>query len=258
MNTSWILFRQGLDACYAGGGRGMVLSVEYCSDPNGCGQWITKLTNLWRTTGDIQATWASMTSNLDSQNDMAAIAGPGHVNDPDMLQVGNAGMSYEEQKTHFSAWAVVAAPLLIGTDLVSGIDNETMSILSAPEVIAVDQDPLVVQGQRVSPANATGVECWAKPLQDGSVAALLMNRGLATDTPVCTWQQLGFAANTVAAVRDLWARASLGTATGSYSASVPSHGVQLVKITPSKVVEYLEQLHAGGVEGEEVPVHKWW
>ena len=67
-----------------------------------------------------------------------------------MLQVGNPGLSYEEQKAHFSAWAIVAAPLLIGTDLVSGVDNATMSILAAPEIVAVNQDPLGVQGIRVS------------------------------------------------------------------------------------------------------------
>ena len=93
----------------------------------------------------IQATWASIMSNLDNNNVMAPIAGPGHWNDPDMLQVGNPGLSDTEARAHFSAWCIVAAPLLIGADIVSGLDNATLAILGAPELVAVDQDPLGVQ-----------------------------------------------------------------------------------------------------------------
>lgn len=89
LNESWVLFRSGIDACTASGGRSMVFSVESCGtmNPGDCHTWIPKLANLWRTTGDIQATWASVMSNLDNNNVMAPIAGPGHWNDPDMLQV---------------------------------------------------------------------------------------------------------------------------------------------------------------------------
>jgi alpha-galactosidase len=150
-----------------------------------------------------------------------------------MLEVGQPGLTLTEQKSHFSAWAIMAAPLLISADLVSGIANDTLAILAAPEVIAVDQDPLGVQGTRVSPANATGVECWAKPLADGAVAALLLNRGAGAADITCTWTEMGLPAGAQAEVRDLWARADLGAFTGSYTAAgVESHGVVMVKVTP--------------------------
>lgn len=148
-----------------------------------------------------------------------------------MLQVGDAGLTFDEQKAHFSAWAIVAAPLLIGTDVVSGLDAPTLSILAAPEVIAVNQDPLGVQGVRVSPPAPNGGECWAKPLADGSVAAMLLNRGPAAATVTCTWAEIGLKDPAGAArVRDLWARADLGSFTGSYSASVDSHAAVVVKV----------------------------
>lgn len=153
--------------------------------------------------------------------------------DPDMLQVGNAGLSYDEQKSHFGAWCVVAAPLLIGTDLVSGIDNATLAILTAPEVIAVNQDALGVQGIRVSSSDPNGPECWAKPLADGSVAALLLNRGSSNASVTCTFTEVGLKnPGASASVRDLWARADLGTFTTQFSATLATHASMLVKITP--------------------------
>jgi alpha-galactosidase len=231
-NITWIDFRAGIARCEAGApNRTIVLSVESCGDPS-CGVWIKDLANLWRTTGDIQATWRSVLSNLDGNNVMAAFAGPGHWNDPDMLQVGDAGLSPDEARSHFSAWCVVAAPLLISNDLVSGIDSATLAILTAPEVIAVDQDALGVQGQRVSPAAPAGGECWAKPLADGSVAALLLNRGDAVADVTCTFAQLGLRDPAGAArVRDLWARADLGSATAAYTAKgLRPHASMLVKV----------------------------
>jgi alpha-galactosidase len=149
-----------------------------------------------------------------------------------MLQVGNAGLSPDEAQSHVAAWCIVAAPLLISNDLVSGIDDATLALLTAPEVIAVDQDVLGVQGVRVSPAAPAGAECWAKPLADGSVAALLLNRGEAPADVTCTFAELGLAnPNGAAAVRDLWARADLGSATGAYTAkALRAHQSMLVKI----------------------------
>ena len=85
-NTSWINFQQGFDRCYAETGRYIVKSIEYCRAPAGCGEWIAECANLWRTTGDVQNTWASIMGNIHSQDNMAAVARPGHFNDPDMLQ----------------------------------------------------------------------------------------------------------------------------------------------------------------------------
>jgi hypothetical protein len=252
----------------------MVLSVESCNDPTGCGVWLPLLANTWRTTGDIQATFASVLSNLDANNNMAAIARPGAFNDadsafffpapsaapsitappppsrrlatpasppprpvappyaPPVLQVGNAGLSPTEAKAHFAAWALIASPLLIGTDISNGVDAATLAILAAPEVIGVSQDPLGVQGVRVSPHAPAGTECWARPLADGTVAALLLNRGPAPAAATCTFAQLGLKDPAGAAtVRDLEARADLGTFTASFSVpALASHAARLVKV----------------------------
>lgn len=150
-----------------------------------------------------------------------------------MLQVGNAGLSPDEARSHFAAWAVVAAPLLIGADVVSGLDADSLAILTAPEVIAVNQDSLGVQGVRVSARNASGSECWARPLSDGSVAALLLNRALGAADATCTWEELGLRSPTAPArVRDLWARADLGSFSGAFTAKgLPGHASMLVKVS---------------------------
>ena len=148
-----------------------------------------------------------------------------------MLQIGNAGLNQEEARTHFFAWAVAAAPLLMATDL-SGLDAGSLALLGAPEVVAVDQDPLGVQGVRVSPAAPSGCECWARPLADGGVAALLVNRGGAPADASCSFEELGLRQPAApAAARDLWLRRGLGNFSGSITAQqLPPHGSLLVKL----------------------------
>ena len=240
-NKTWIDFRAGITRCTQGGGRPIVLSVESCNDPRpgGCGEWIGSLANMWRTTGDIQATFRSVMGNLDGNNDMAQFAGPGHFNDPDMLQIGNAGLSPVEARTHFAAWCIAAAPLLIAADLVSGLDADSMAVLSAPELVAVDQDPLGVQGVRVSPAAPQGSECWARPLADGGVAALLVNRGEGPADATCTFEELGLKdPSAPAQVRDLWRRADLGAFNASFTAkALPAHGSMAIKLTQQAVAK---------------------
>jgi len=151
-----------------------------------------------------------------------------------MLQIGDAGLSPIEARSHFGAWAVVAAPLLISSDIVSGLDPDSLEVLSAPEVIAVDQDVLGVQGVRVSPPQPQGVECWARPVHDGGIALLLLNRApLATASVTCTLAQVGvIKPGEGVAVRDLWARKDLGVFMSNFTAvNVPPHGSMLVKLT---------------------------
>jgi alpha-galactosidase len=181
--------------------------------------------NLWRTTTDIWDNYASMYFNASSEVGIERFAGPGHWNDPDMLEVGNGRMSHDEYITHMSLWCILAAPLLAGNDL-SKITPQTLAILTNPEVIAVDQDPKGVQGHRVWQEGP--YEVWAKPLADGSVAALLMNRGEDAEKITVSFNDIGLRSS--ASVRDLWARKDLGNFTGSYSAEVPKHGAVLVKI----------------------------
>ncbi len=132
--------------------------------------------NVWRTTGDIRDSWDSMTTIGFSQTEMAEYAGPGHWNDPDMLEVGNGGMTSTEYKTHMSLWSLLAAPLLAGNDL-QHMSKEILAILTNKEVIAIDQDPAGKQGTRVSKSGE--LEVWAKQLSDGSKAIGLFNRGSA-------------------------------------------------------------------------------
>jgi alpha-galactosidase len=117
MNTSWSRFHEGLTKCFEETGREIVQSVESCDSPDTCGQWVSKVANLWRTGGDVQNYWGSVMSNIHKNDIMADVATPGHFNDPDMLQVGNVGLTPIEQRSHFSLWCITAAPLLAGTDI---------------------------------------------------------------------------------------------------------------------------------------------
>ncbi len=189
--------------------------------------WGPEIGNMWRTTGDIQDSWTSITSIIDQNGSHASAARPGAWNDPDMLEIGNGGMSATEYRSHLSMWAIMAAPLIAGNDL-RDMSAETLSILTAPEVIAVDQDPLGVQGIKV--ADSGGLQVWAKRLQQpGAVAVALFNRTGSTASITATWSAIGLPAGS-ATVRDLWARADRGTFDDSYTVSVPSHGTVLVKV----------------------------
>jgi len=230
--ASYALIREALNAS----GRPIVLSICEWGTAK---PWLWGAEvggNLWRTTGDIMDKWdgtekysSGMLVNLDKQVGLESFAGPGHWNDPDMLEVGNGGMTTTEYRSHFSLWAVLAAPLIAGNDLRS-MTPEIKEILTNKEVIAIDQDPLGRQGRRVWKQG--DLEIWARPLVDGSRAVVLFNRG-ASDQPInVSWTQLAYPAHLSATVRDLWQHKDLGKFTGQFSASVPSHGVVMVTVKP--------------------------
>ena len=198
--------------------------------------------NLWRTTGDIQDRWAgrrewspgNCCSNgaldiVDQEADLYSYAGPGHWNDPDMLEVGNGGMTTTEYQAHFSLWALLAAPLIAGNDLRS-MTPEIHDILTNKEVIAMDQDPLGREGRRVWKDG--DLEVWGKQLQDGSRAVAVLNRGASSHEITVTWEQIGYTAHLSAAVRDLWAHKEVGKFTGKFSELVESHAALMLRITP--------------------------
>ena len=199
--------------------------------------WAKEIGNLWRATGDITDKWDSSKKDdglgvvqiLDLDDGLESYAGPGHWNDPDMLEVGNGGMSATEYRSHFSLWALLAAPLIAGNDLRS-MNSETRDILTNREVIAVDQDPLGLQGRRVKREGTS--ETWAKQMSDGSRAVALLNRGASQATIAVTWTDIGYPAALNASVRDLWAHKDLGKQNGTYSATVPSHGVVMILVKP--------------------------
>jgi alpha-galactosidase len=205
---------------------------------------------LWRTTGDINDHWEGkkkwpdggccslgMLDIVDMQVGLETFAGPGHWNDPDMLEVGNGGMTLNEYRAHFSLWAILAAPLIAGNDL-RAMTPEIKEILTNKEVIAVDQDPLGRQGSRVwSWKESAGsaqkeVEIWSKPLKDGSRAVLLLNRGSGEAEISAPWPVLGYPEHLQASVRDLWAHKELGKFTGKFVANVPSHDIVVVTVRP--------------------------
>jgi alpha-galactosidase len=198
--------------------------------------------NLWRSTGDIQDHWegkvkwkdGSCCGNgvvdiIDLQVGIESFAGPGHWNDPDMLEVGNGGLTDTENRSHFSFWAMLAAPLIAGNDL-RNMPPATQAILTNKEVIAVDQDPLGREGARVSKNG--DAEVWARPLAGGNRAVILFNRGKEEQTITANWEDFGYPSHLSAAVRDLWQEKDLGKFTGKFSAPVPSHGVVMVALKP--------------------------
>ena len=199
--------------------------------------WAPGIGHLWRSTGDIQDCWdcgkswggMGVVHIIDLQADLHPFAGPGHWNDPDMLEVGNGGLTTAESRAHFSFWALLAAPLMAGNDLRS-MSAETLEILTNPEVIAVDQDALGMQGRKVRDNGPQ--EVWMKPLGDGSKAVILFNRGTEAGNIGISWEDISLAPGGKALVRDLWKKADVGSFAGRFEAKVAPHDVVMVRITP--------------------------
>jgi len=199
----------------------------FCT-PTNCSLNLPMTANMWRIGFDISAKWSEVIRLIDANKEQYAGAGPGHWNDPDMLEVGN-GLNDVEGRAHFSMWAIMAAPLITGNDLTK-MNAATKATLTNAEVIAVDQDPLGKQG-RVVATPGTDLEVWSKELTGTNTRAVaLFNRSSANASITVQWTQLGLPAG-AASVRDLWAAKDLGPATASYTASnVASHSVVLLKI----------------------------
>ncbi|AXC11150.1 Alpha-galactosidase precursor [Acidisarcina polymorpha] len=182
--------------------------------------------NLWRTTGDINDTYDRMSVIGFAQSGLEKYAGPGHWNDPDMLEVGNGGMTADEYRTHMTLWVMLAAPLLAGNDL-SKMTPETLATLTNRQVIAVDQDKLGKQGHRVSAVGP--LEIWEKPLSGGAKAVALFNRGESASPITLSLKDVAFSSG--AKLHDLWSDQDVSASSGSYTALVPSHGAVLLKVS---------------------------
>jgi alpha-galactosidase len=223
-------FREALVAT----GRPIVLSIcEWGS--NRPWEWAAGIGHLWRTTEDIEDRWGSMLTNLDASSNHQAVAGPGGWNDPDMLEVGNGGMTEDEYRAHLSLWAIVAAPLIAGND-VRTMSAATRDILTNREVIAVDQDSLGVEGWMMS-QRTPGLQVWVKPLRDGGRAVAFLNRTDSAGAMEVAWSDLGWAPGTAYAyVRDLWLRRDTNTHPwlGVYRTLVPPHAVKMYRITRAR------------------------
>ncbi|KAG2328823.1 hypothetical protein Bca4012_021547 [Brassica carinata] len=199
--------------------------------------WAKEVGNSWRTTDDINDTWASMTTIADLNNKWASYAGPGGWNDPDMLEVGNGGMTYEEYRGHFSIWALMKAPLLIGCD-VRNMTPETFEILSNKEVIAVNQDPLGVQGRKIQ-ANGEDdcQQVWSGPLSGDRMVVALWNRCSKPATITASWDMIGLESTVSVSVRDLWQHKDItDNASVSFEAQVEAHDCHMYVLTPQAAV----------------------
>ncbi len=184
--------------------------------------------NLWRTTGDISANFDRMSLIGRSQAGLAKFAAPGHWNDPDMLEVGNGKLTHDENVTHMTLWAMLAAPLIAGNNLTL-MTGEVGAILENKDVIAIDQDALGKQGDRVFAEGP--VEIWAKPLTDGRKAIAIFNFA---DTPSemrgisLHLKEIGFPGRVSA--RDVWAGKELGKIGDEWKTTLPKHGVVLLVV----------------------------
>ena len=235
------VMREALDAC----NRDIVYSL--CQYGKGdVWKWGTEVGgNLWRTTGDIgvptgdAATWDSVVAIANVQAGKESFVSPGHWNDPDMLVLGSGGglanasteslFTMDEQIAYVSYWSLLAAPLLLSSDL-THIDKTTLAILTNDEVLEVNQDRLGHQAKRLI-KDAAG-EVWVKPLSDGTLAVGLFNLGSVKQSRTITWAELGIQGEQP--VRDLWRHQSRGMISEAFTASPPSHGVVLVKIGKPK------------------------
>jgi alpha-galactosidase len=206
-------------------------------------EWAAESGHLWRTTFDIADCWdcsemtlaygvevenfMGFTKILDLQVGLEPYAGPGHWNDPDMLQVGNTSLTYEENKSHFSLWAILAAPLMLGNDI-RNMNDDVKEILTNKEIIALDQNVLGKEGVKVR--DDGDFEVWSKQLADGSRGVVLFNRSESPKEMSFKWTEIGYDNKLKMHVRDLWQHKEMGKFAGKYSAKVPAHGVVVVKI----------------------------
>ena len=206
-------------------------------------EWGAESGHLWRTTFDIEDCWGCSTMTLaygqeienfmgftkilDLQVGLEPYSGPGHWNDPDMLQVGNDSLTFEENKAHFSLWAILAAPLMLGNDI-RNMSDEVHGILTNKEIIALDQDKLGKQGVKIR--DDGDFEVWAKQLADGSRAIVMFNRSKSNKEMSFNWTEIGYSNDLKMNVRDLWQHKEMGKFKATYSAEVPAHGVVVVKV----------------------------
>ena len=199
--------------------------------------WAKDVGHLWRTTGDIMDCYDCQGAYslgwkfiLELQVGLEQYAGPGHWNDPDMLEVGNPGLNEAESRAHFSLWAMLAAPLMAGND-VRKMADQTRDIFNNSEVIAIDQDALGKQGYRFM--KHFGKQIWAKELAGGDWAVCYFNDSEESVQLRIDWTHLSFLRGTYR-VRDVWQQKDLGRNEGEFRAPLPSHDVVVLRLTPVK------------------------
>ena len=191
------------------------------------GKWVINQADSWRVSGDIRATFASILSIIDIDADLYKYSSAGHYNDMDMLQVGR-GMSYDEDKSHFSMWCMLNSPLLAGNDL-RNMSKQTIGILTNKELIALNQDAAFKQATRVLRLN--DIEVWVKPLSANggkAKAVAILNRGNQPVQYNLTAQSIGI--NPKSLLRDLWLHKNMGTFGNVQNLTIAKHGIVVLKV----------------------------
>jgi alpha-galactosidase len=215
--------------------------------------WAKEVGHLWRTTGDIHNCYDCVFSHgswtawgvmqiLDMQDGLRQYSGPGHWNDPDMMQVGN-GMSLSEQRAHFTMWAMINAPLMAGNDL-RNIPAETLNVLTNKEVIALNQDMLGIQAFRYAVNDS--VETWLKPLQNDEWAIVYLNRSTTPKTVTQEWKvfsvtdelsgkMLDTTGKELYLFRDLWSKKIIADTKKALTTTLPGHDVLALRVSKKPV-----------------------
>lgn len=192
--------------------------------------WGFKMGNSWRTTNDISDNWDSMISRADQNEVYAEYARPGGWNDPDMLEIGNGGMTKDEYVVHFSLWAISKAPLLIGCD-VRNTTKDIMDIIANKEVIAINQDKLGVQAKKVRMEGDW--EVWAGPLSKYRVALVILNRGAWRTAITAHWDDIGIPVGSTVVARDVWEHKTLKTRfVGNLTSTIDPHACKMYVLKP--------------------------
>lgn len=225
----------------------LILKIKPTVNYNVCrwqfpGKWVTTLANSWRISGDLRNNFNSVLNAIDKNTDLWMYASQGHYNDMDMLQIGR-GMTYEEDKAHFSFWCLMHSPLLLGNDLTK-IDDRTLGIVTNQELIDINQSPYVYQARRL--IKNGDLEVWGRPLVStvsGEVVVVLLNRSKSAHTITFKLKEAGIEHSKGYILRDLWTKEVFSTSFNEeISREVPSHGVVVLKIEgtnlPFNVFQY--------------------
>ncbi len=210
------------------------------------GKWVTQVADSWRISGDIDNTFASILTIIDLNADLWPYSSLGHYNDMDMLQVGR-GMTYEEDKTHFSMWCMMHSPLLLGNDLTT-ITDETIGIITNKDLIALNQNTFVYQARRL--VDQGELEVWAKPLvstMSGKIVVALLNRSDKTEEIAFQLETIGLKAAAAYTAKDLWTKENFASTTHqTIKRRVPAHGFVVLEIKgkalPYNVFQYKSEL----------------
>ncbi|SFI84067.1 alpha-galactosidase [Kaistella treverensis] len=232
-------------------GRPIVLSICEWGD-NKPWDWGKNIGHLWRTTGDIyncfdciedHGTWKSfgVLQILDKQEGLRKFAGPGHWNDPDMMEIGNGNLTAGEERAHFSMWTMLAAPLIAGNDI-RNMNAETLQVLTNKKVIAVNQDKLGVQGLKYK--DDGDFEIWFKPLENGDWAVAFLNRNATPKTYNFDWKNNQFTDDEVSkltfnssnqnySIENLWTDKKMGNTNKSFKFTVPGKDILMLRLSPA-------------------------